>query len=194
MVGLMQRLWFEDKGLRLAMRPGQIFFPADLVVLASNQVSPEELMFDCAGAERFTDGELDAAIFPPMRLHHWDQLRMTSACELDFDAGVSDPRFRARSASSISLRSSCRRVRTRRERDRLKGQETDQHLARQRLADDLGHLLARHWLDRRTNGCASQARTAARPVGDTSEDSPSGWKGIPMRRTGQMPDAWSGQM
>lgn len=96
LVGRLQQAWFQAQGLRLSARPGLAFYPSALVAPAVRDVPPLELWWDLAPAEAYTTNErgLDAAVFPPIPLRRWDDLRL-DLCGIDVDAGIGDPRFAA---------------------------------------------------------------------------------------------------
>jgi len=92
-VGLFQQAWFEHQAVVDADAPGQILWPSDLVGLAAKGIEPTGIWWDICPAGRFTDSDLDAIVFPPLRVHEWDKLRFSLPGDVALDAGINDDRF-----------------------------------------------------------------------------------------------------
>lgn len=93
-VGLLQSVWLRHQGvMHEELGSHQFLLPADLVSLAGNRVRPIGLFWDFRPAQTFFDEALQAAIFPPLRLHRWDQLRFNLPGDVAMDATIVDPRF-----------------------------------------------------------------------------------------------------
>jgi hypothetical protein len=84
------------KELRVEGEQGSVLFPAGRVFRLISEVRPLALWWDFQACSRFVDGQLEAAVFPPLHLRWWDRLRFGLPGDVLLDASVADPRFRAR--------------------------------------------------------------------------------------------------
>lgn len=106
MSSYLQSLWFNNQALAVEDDPEVLLMPADLVSLAAKDVTPLGLWWDFSAAGRLDlfDPDLLAAVFAPLHLRRWDQLRLGLPGEVALDAGIGDPRFRQDVRSCASKR------------------------------------------------------------------------------------------
>jgi hypothetical protein len=101
MLGFLLMLWFDNQAVALPNRPDLLLYPAELVCLAVRDLPPQGLWwdFDSAGDLKFVDMDLEAVIFPPMRLRRWDQFTLEMPGDVALFVGITDPRFDRRGSS-----------------------------------------------------------------------------------------------
>lgn len=81
------------KGLRVDADFRIALFPAERVGRLVRDLRPVGLWWDLQPCSRYLDGQLEAAVFPPIPLKQWDQLRFSLPGEALLDARIADPRF-----------------------------------------------------------------------------------------------------
>jgi hypothetical protein len=103
MLEYLQMLWFESQAISFPIRPDVLLYPADLVCLAVRVLPPQGLWwdFDAVGALNLVDMDLEAVLFPPLRLRRWDQFSLGLPGEVAIDAGVGDTRFSATGVTAL---------------------------------------------------------------------------------------------
>lgn len=79
--------------LRLPSEPKQVFFAAGRVDQIAAIFRPQGLWWDLQPCIRYVDGELEAAVLPPIPLAAWNTLRFRLPGEVLLDARIADPRF-----------------------------------------------------------------------------------------------------
>jgi len=92
-IGLLQRIWFQQQGLRHPTDPNQILFPAALAAAACRDIQPLGTWWDFLPAAAHFDSDTAAYILPPIPLTHWDHLRIQPPGNINLNAGIGDPRF-----------------------------------------------------------------------------------------------------
>lgn len=88
------RTWFYGQRVRIPTKPHLFFWPADLVATATSKVQPAELWWDVAPAADYFDDQGEAAVLPPLRARHWDNLLFKLPGEVVLSADLGDPRFK----------------------------------------------------------------------------------------------------
>jgi len=92
-IGLLQRIWFQQQGLRHPTAPNQILFPAALAAAACHDIQPLGVWWDFSPTAVHFDSDTATYILPPIPLKHWDHLRIQLPGNIHLNAGIGDPRF-----------------------------------------------------------------------------------------------------
>lgn len=92
-VELLQMAWLRHQAvMHEELGNHQFLLPADLVGLAGMSIRPLCTFWDFRYAKPYVDVELAAAVFPPLRLHRWNDLRFNLPGDVAMDASIVDPR------------------------------------------------------------------------------------------------------
>jgi hypothetical protein len=80
-------------GLRVEADRGISLFPAERVGRLVRDLRPVGLWWDLQPCCGYVDGQLEAAVFPPIPLADWDRLQLTLPGDVVLDARIADPRL-----------------------------------------------------------------------------------------------------
>ena len=93
----------ETAALRLDSQPNRILFAAQRVDQIAHIFRPLSLWWDLQPSIRYIDGDLAAAILPPIPLAKWNGLRFRLPGEVLLNACIADPRFSATPIRSVPI-------------------------------------------------------------------------------------------
>lgn len=93
MLGHLQRIWFTSQLVRPITESSQVLVPAELMAMGVREASPVGLWWDTAPALALYDWQMQAAVFPPLRLHYSDRLAFAMPGEVVLNGSITDPRL-----------------------------------------------------------------------------------------------------
>jgi hypothetical protein len=89
--GTLLNAWFFSQILHPKGRPDLVLVPSWLIAHLAMAIRPGALFWDVSGSIGFDDCELEAMIFPPLRIRRWQKWTFCLRGEVLLDATIGDP-------------------------------------------------------------------------------------------------------